>query len=599
MLALLLPDWPILARAFVFLVAAAVAQASMPMFISETLKGIIDGQNAGTLHLNTFIGPLRNYLLAGVVAAVCASLRGSSFITVAAKASTRLRSQLFESLVKQDIGFFDKTKTGEITSRLTQDCQKVIDQISFNVNFFTRTFVELITTLCFMFYYSKRLTLTAFVTVPFLVFLSKKVGNYMRTLSENTQQSLAEGNAIAEEALASISTVRTLAGERAEETRFLGKLKEYAKLELQRARIYVGYLTSVTLLPELGKCLVLFQIGILCMQGLPAQTLLAFIFYLDRLNGCFNSLADIWTTVQQAIGSATRVFELIDREPDGRLRVSEGLSASHTESPVIAGHLQLHDVHFSYPKRPERRTLKGLTLDCPPGKVVALVGPSGGGKSTCIGLFQRLYEPQNGTVILDGRDVAEYDSHVFTEAVTTVSQEPVLFGFTVQENILYGLPDEHPARVGSEHNQSVSAAVIRAAELANAHDFISNFSQGYHTEVGERGVALSGGQKQRIAIARALVRKPKVLLLDEATSALDAESELKVQQAIDKLMSKQDLTVVIVAHRLSTVKGADKICVVADGVIVEEGTHEELLQLPEGRYRRLVNQQLQGSTAMH
>jgi len=256
-------------------------------------------------------------------------------------------------------------------------------------------------------------------------------------------------------------------------------------------------------------------------------------------------------------------------------------------------------VHFSYPARPERPALRGLNLECPSGKAVALVGPSGSGKSTCIALFQRLYETQYGAVTLDGRDVRDYDDRTFHDNVTIVGQEPVLFGRSVRENILYGLPDDHPARsyqpaMATDDGELTVGEdpVVQAARLANAHNFISVMSEGYDTEIGERGVQLSGGQKQRLAIARALVRGPRVLLLDEATSALDTESEMLVQGAINNLIEQHDLTVVIVAHRLSTVKKADKICVVQDGAIVEEGTHDELLRLTAGRYRQLVQHQL-------
>ena len=219
----------------------------------------------------------------------------------------------------------------------------------------------------------------------------------------------------------------------------------------------------------------------------------------------------------QALGSATRVFALVHRKPE----ITQVASGSTTKAK---GHLQLQDVYFSYPAHPEREVLRGLSLECAPGSAVALVGASGGGKSTCIALFQRLYEPQSGAVLLDQQDIMDFDKSSFTEVVCAVNQEPVLFGCSIRENILYGLPEDHPAR-----SNDLSPDVVQAACLANAHNFIQQMAHGYDTEVGERGVQLSGGQKQRIAIARALVRKPQVLLLDEATSALDAESELQVQ----------------------------------------------------------------------
>jgi len=251
-------------------------------------------------------------------------------------------------------------------------------------------------------------------------------------------------------------------------------------------------------------------------------------------------------------------------------------------------------VSFSYPARPGVLILKDLCLDCPPGKVVALVGPSGGGKSTCISLLERLYEPQSGSVMLDGIDVHDYDHDAFHSIVGIVEQEPVLFARSLRENILYGCTD---LQLGVSDPPSTEAdpgeEVLRAAKLANAHDFISAMPQGYETEVGQRGVQLSGGQRQRISIARALVRRPKVLLLDEATSALDSESEVLVQRTLENLIAQNDMTVLVVAHRLSTVKRAHKICVIRDGAVVEQGTHDELFE-QRGHYHQLVRHQLYG-----
>lgn len=580
-MALLWPDHALLGMALCFLVGAAVSQAFLPHCLSETLKAIIDGQASGQLAVSTFTGPLSNLLLAAIAGAFFSSLRGACFIIIGARASVRLRRQLLESLLKQEVGFFDTTKTGEITWRLTQDCQRVADQVSFNVNFFSRTVVELVATLCFMLSYSTELTMISFATVPLVAVLSNRVGHYMQKLSEETQQKLADANAVAEEALSSIATVRTFGGQIYEQRRFQENLQKFYHLESRRAKVYIGYLFVIMMLPHLSNCLVLFQIGRLCVQGLSAPVLLAFVFYLQTLNGCFNSLADIYTNIMQALGSATRVFELVHRTPRQQLQNLGG----EIPKELVRGHIELKDVSFSYPAHPERLVLQNLSLECPPGKAIALVGPSGGGKSTCVALIQRLYGPHQGHVLLDQRDVLEYGEN-YTELVSAVSQEPLLFGCSIRENILYGLPDDHPART-----DALSPDVVSAACLANAHHFIQQMADGYDSCVGERGVQLSGGQKQRIAIARALVRKPQVLLLDEATSALDAESELQVQMAINNLVAHHDMTVVIVAHRLSTVKKADVIYVIENGRVVEEGSHQQLLSL-DGHYRRLVDKQL-------
>lgn len=591
LLQLLTPDLRLLGTAFTFLLLAAICQALMPYFLSQTLSAIIDGQAARTLSYQSFRTPLLSLLASALAGALTASLRGACFIVLGARVSKRLRQKLFTSLVAQDIGFFDNAKGGEITSRLTQDCQKTADQVSYNVNIFSRTVVGLVVTLCFMLHFSKLLTVTSFITVPAIVLLSNKYSIFMRGLSEETSQKLADANAAAQEALAAMPTVRSFAGEKHEMHRFSDRLEAFNRLETRRAKFYVAYLTTVTALPQLGNCLVFSLIGYLCMHGMPAPSLLAFVFYLNALNDGFGSVADVYTNIVSALGSATRVFELIDREPAGLLRVeSKDDIKGDTE---VAGSMEISGVHFTYPSRPGQPVLRGLSITCPQGKVTALVGPSGGGKSTCIGLLKRLYEPESGHITLDGKEVGLYDHQYFHQVVSIVGQEPELFACNVMENILYGLPADHPARSSSEDG-GPSEEVLRAAKLANAHEFIARMPQGYNTDVGGRGVQLSGGQKQRISIARALVRRPRVLLLDEATSALDTQSEQLVQNAIDGLIAQHDMTVVVVAHRLSTVRRADKICVVAGGEVVEVGTHEELLQKSDGQYRQLVKQQLGG-----
>ncbi|CAE8732216.1 unnamed protein product [Polarella glacialis] len=273
LLRLLLPDAYLLGAAFVFLVLAATMQALMPHYLSQTLGAIIDGQSAGVLTYRTFRRPLLSLLLASMGGAIFASIRGAFFIVIGARASVRLRTRLMNSLTEQDIGFFDTTKTGEITSRLTQDCQKSADQVSYNVNIFARTVVGLLVTLCFMLYYSRTLTFISFVTVPVIVLLSKKYGELMQALSEKTQQKLADANAVAEEALSSMSTVRSFAGETSEKARFASTLDEYYHLERHRAKFYIAYLTSTMALPQLGNCVVFLIMGPLPSAGFSGSSL--------------------------------------------------------------------------------------------------------------------------------------------------------------------------------------------------------------------------------------------------------------------------------------------------------------------------------------
>jgi len=619
LLQLILPDWPLIINACIFLLAAAIFQTLIPHYLSETIQSIISAQERGRLGPEVFRKPTQQLLVVALASAACSAVRGATFITIGARAAIRLRCKLFDSLLTQDIGFFDATKTGELTSRLTQDCQKVVDQVELNVNVFLRTLVQLVTTLCFMFFISVELTAVSFVAVPLIVAISKEYGAFMRNLSEKRQEKLAEANARAEEALSSMATVRYFAAEDMESNRFADKLREVYQLQLTYATAYLGYLTSAMFLPQGVACIALMHGGWLCIEGMRGSQLLAFVLYLQTLNDCFSSLADFYSNIVQALGSAARVFELIERKPEGRVKIPLGSKHVPTlrssicalfrrlaDSPTVrpgregmrsaSGHLEIKDAEFSYPTRPKQPVLKGLSIVCPPGKVVALVGPSGGGKSTVISLFERIYEVAKGSVTLDSEDVRYFDHHWYHEQVSIVGQEPTLFGRSVRENILYGLPSDHPAHA-TDGAGGPGELVERASKLANVHETILKFAQKYDTEVGERGVQLSGGQKQRLAIARALVRRPRVLLLDEATSALDSESERLVQQSIDNMIAQMDMTVVIVAHRLSTVRNANKIYVIKAGAVCEEGTHEELLTRPDGQYKQLVSQQLMDPSA--
>jgi len=284
----------------------------------------------------------------------------------------------------------------------------------------------------------------------------------------------------------------------------------------------------------------------------------------------FAFLSSLFGDFMSAVGASERIFELLDRKSK---------NDGGETFPVVVGEIGLDDVRFTYPSRPDKEVLQGVSLVIKPGNVVALVGPSGGGKSTIVSLIERYYDPSSGRITLDGRDIRTLDPKWYRSQIGFVSQEPVLFSCSIGENISFGSMNATP--------QMIEEAAIKA----NAHQFIETFSEKYNTLVGERGVRLSGGQKQRIAIARALLLNPQILLLDEATSALDAESEFLVQQAIDRLM--QNRTVLVIAHRLSTVRNANQVAVVSDGKIVEMGAHAQLMESKEGIYRKLVKRQLQ------
>eukprot|EP00435_Cladocopium_sp_Y103_P015138 s812_g3.t1 len=592
LLRLVAHEWPLLIQAGIFLVVAAIADVLIPHYISQTISQIILAEEQGTLASRPYKGPVLSLLLAAGASSIFSACRGATFILMGGRIAQRLRCTLFASLMKQDIGFFDVTQIGELTSRMTQDCQQVVEQAYLNVmlgeNVFLRTLVSILTTLAFMFSITTPLTCVAFVTVPAVVQISMKFSNTFREISEEAQKSLADANAVANESLGNMSTVRSFAAEALEMERFGVAIGVYRKLMKKRATYYLAYLSSTMMLPELVTALVLFYGGKLVMEGqMHASSLLSFVFYLQTLNNNFSTLGDFYTNMIQAAGAAVRVFELRERSPElpssGEMKPQEQMGA-----------LVLRDLHFRYPARPDVKVLDGLSLDIPASQVVALVGPSGNGKSTVISLIKRLYHVSAGEILLDGIPIWHLgDDRVpcqgamsrflrSAERQPPCEAEPVLFARSIRENILLGLAN--PKEVAGEaipaaRDVNVSEAEIRDfAKKANADEFICRMNQGYDALVGERGVQLSGGQKQRIAIARALARRPKVLLLDEATSALDAESEKQVQRAIDGMIQEGCMTVVIIAHRLSTVKNSHKICVVKGGQVVEEGTHEELLK---------------------
>jgi len=584
---LITPDWLLLIQATILLVLAAVSDTMIPHYIGMSVSAIVKGEADGTLEERPFTQPVMMLMIAGVCSGVFSACRGATFITIGSKVSVRLRHSLFDALASQEIGFFDTTKTGELTSRMTQDCQKVSDQVTLNVNVFLRTLVQTVTTLLFMFTLSMQLTVVAFISVPITAVISKKYGGVMRKLSEKTQKSLADANSVAEEVLSSMSTVRSFAAENLESDRFGTKLQVFAQQMRTQARFYTAYLSSTMILPQAVTALILFYGGKLAMEKqMQASSLLSFVFYLQTLNNSFSTLGDFYTNMVTALGAATRVFELRGREPQLPLGPPDGSESSLAR---VQGALRVENVRFSYPARPDTEVLKGLSLEVPAGRVVALVGPSGNGKSTIIGLLQRHYKASSGSVTMDGIDIWDFPHRYYHTVISIVGQEPVLFDRTLRENIIYGLENPGSAMGSSVSEQQVHQAAIKA----NAHDFISNMPEGYATEVGERGVQLSGGQKQRIAIARALVRQPKILLLDEATSALDAESERQVQSAIDGMITAGNMTVIIIAHRLSTVRNSHKICVVSSGQVIEEGTHDELVA-QSGAYFKLVECQLRG-----
>ncbi|ELT94942.1 hypothetical protein CAPTEDRAFT_6286 [Capitella teleta] len=560
------PDIPILLVAFIFMTASSTAEIFTPWFTGQVIQGIaIEKSQSKFTHAIIIMG------LLAAASALCAGLRGGFFKVAMVRLNIRIRNYLFLSILNQEIGFFDTTKTGDITSRLTSDVTTMSDTLSLNVNVFLRSLIKSLGVIVFMVRLSWRLTVVTLIGLPIIMGVSSVYGQYYKKLSSSVQDSLAKANEVAEEVVSSMRTVRSFANESDEVKRYDIKLQVTKKLKMKEAFAYAGYIWSNELFALSLIVATLYYGGHLVVNdALTGGSLVSFILYQMELGFALESISYVYSGLMESVGASEKVFEFIDRKPvirhNGKLKPA-----------TLKGHLEFKDVVFSYPSRPETEVLKGVSFKVEPGEVVALVGPSGGGKSSCVNLLEHFYETKSGQVLLDGIDIQQYDHGYLHEKVSLVGQEPVLYARSIKENIAYGL------------DEWTIEDVEKAAQLANAHDFIKDMADGYDTQTGEKGMQLSGGQKQRVAIARAIIRDPAVLLLDEATSALDAESEFLVQEALYKNLSGR--SVVIIAHRLSTVERANRIIFINKGEVVEQGTHAELIQAGK-KYAKLVQRQI-------
>ncbi|XP_071093538.1 ABC-type oligopeptide transporter ABCB9-like [Haliotis cracherodii] len=566
------PDWLLLCTGFTFLILAAVANVFIPYYTGLVIDGIAIEKSR-----EKFTNAIIIMALISVGSAIATGVRGGCLFLALQRLNIRIRNILFSSIMTQEVGFFDTVKTGDITSRLTSDTTTTSDAITLNVNIFLRSLITACGTVFFMIKLSWRMSLVTFIGLPIVIGVAQVYGDFYEVLAKQVQDSLAKANEIAEEACSSLRTVRSFANERSEVSRYKVSMADTYKLYKKEAIVYAGYLWSNQLFELALTVGVLYYGGHLVIANLiSGGNLVSFILYQIELGQCLESIGSVYTGLMQAIGASEKVFEYMDRKP---VITNTGSYAPDK----MEGHLEFRNVSFSYPSRPDSLVLKNVSFSVRPGEVVALVGPSGGGKSSCVNLLEHFYETATGDVLLDDVPIHQYDHKYLHRKVSLVGQEPVLYARSIRENIGYGLDDCT--------NQEVEQAAI----MANAHQFIIEMSDKYDTQTGEKGTQLSGGQKQRIAIARALIRNPVVLLLDEATSALDSESEHVVQQAL--YSNVKGRTVLIIAHRLSTVERAHRIVVINKGAIVEQGTHMELLA-NRGMYANLVKRQMLGFDEM-
>jgi ABC transporter fused permease/ATP-binding protein len=568
LLALSRPEWGRLAIGTVALFFTSGLALAYPLFVRDIVDGVLEGGGRESID-RLALTLLGLFALAGIFTAVRAYL----FTVAGEHVVAQLRQRLYSVLVRQEVAFFDEHRTGELTNRLVADTAALQKAVTVNLSMLLRYGLMGFGALVILLFTSLKLTGVMLAVVPVVVLAARFYGRLLRTVSREVQDALAESTEVAEETLSGIRTVRAFSREEQESRRYAVAVDKTFDLAKKRARIGAIFGGSASFGGYSAIAVVLWYGGVLLAEGAMSMgQLAAFLLYTSTVAFSIGALAGLWEDFMKALGSSERVFELLDRPA--------GVSSGTRRLPQVVGEVAFEGIGFAYPTRTEARVLDGVDLRLRPGEVVALVGPSGGGKSTVAALLSRFYDPDAGAVSLDGVAYVELEPEWLREQVGVVSQEPILFATTIRENILYGRP-------GAPQDE-----VERAARAANADDFIRAFPDGYETPVGERGVRLSGGQKQRVAIARALLKDPRLLVLDEATSALDAESEHQVQEALGRLMEGR--TTLVIAHRLSTVKEADRVLVLDQGQVVQQGTHEELLAA-DGLYRQLVSRQLKGA----
>lgn len=542
------------------------------LLVPQAFRALVDGALAGgtTQGIDRIAAWMA---LALIVQALASAARFVWFTAAGERVVTSLRRDLFEHLLRQEIGFFDRERTGDLLSRLTSDTATVRNAVSVNVSMALRSVATLLGSLAFLFWTSPTLTALMLLVVPPVALGAVVYGRKIRRIARDVQDAIADTTSTAEETLSGIRTVRRFTAEQAQFTRFDRKNEASFALSLQRIRLSGVFFGASSFAGSLAALVVLWMGSRMVVAGaLSVGELSSFVLYTLFVAMSFGTLSDLWAEWARVTGAARRLFDLMDRAPT----MQAPAHAVEVASPSV---LTFDAVSFSYPTRPEVAVLDGLSFEARRGEVVALVGSSGAGKSTVAALAARLYDPSAGTVRLDGVDLRALDPEALRHHVGSVEQEPLLLSATIMENIAIGRPG------------ASRAAIEQAAAAANATEFIERLPDGFDSEVGERGVRLSGGQRQRIAIARAVLRDPALLVLDEATSALDAESEHLVREALERLMSGR-ITLVI-AHRLSTIRDADRVLVLRDGQVAESGTHDALMA-EEGLYHQLVQRQFAG-----
>eukprot|EP00940_MAST-03C_sp_MAST-3C-sp2_P002706 g2706.t1 len=567
---------------------------SIPHWVAETIGALSDGDYE---RANWNVG----YLVAcGTGDAILDFWVYFLFGLVQQRIIRDLRLELFRAILRQEIGYFDSNQTGEITSRLVSDCAEMANDLTWVFRFTLEASVRIGGTVVYMLVRSWRLGLLALAIVPVTAIVNRYYSRFLHTNQKKVQSVLAKANVVATECVSSIRLVRSFAAESREGVKYRDRIRTHFQTMMRQIFYTSCYFMfcNTFLINTCVQGAILAYGGYLVQRDLlSTNVLLAFMLYQGILQEYTQNLLNSFTSLIKSSGAAAKVFDIIDRVPRCQSRNLVEEDDDGTKRDGASPSIIFENVHFCYPSRCETEVLRGIDLHIKSGTTTAIVGCSGAGKSTLFHLLEHFYEPQIGRVLVGGISVSKYTHARLHAEIALVSQEPTLMAGTVMENILYGVraTSSDSAADDETRESALRSLAVDAAKKANAHGFItSELERGYETEVGENGAQLSGGQRQRIALARCIACQPRVLLLDEATSALDAESEAIVQDALNRAMKGR--TTLVIAHRLSTVRNADTIVVMHEGRIVQIGTHDELMKVPEKRgvisYRGLVQRQL-------
>lgn len=546
--------------ATVLAVGSSAVGLSVPLGLKALLDAVFQTADAELLNIIALV------LLGLFIGQAFLSFGSTYWLEwVGERVVTDLRKRLYEHLHRLGFRYFSDKRLGEITSRLTNDVGSVRTALTNALPQTITVTFSLLGSIALMIMLNWRLSLIVFLTVPVVTLLTRYFGGKIRTLSRNIQDDLADSTAVAEDALGAIRIVKAFAREVYEVGRYSDTVEQLFQTSRRKILLTSLFWSGISVMFMTTLVIIFWYGGLEVLAGrLTTGDLVAFIFYAFAISRSISQMSRLYTDINTAVGASDRIFELLDEIPE----IEDADDAVAIEN--VLGQVIFQDVWFAYDEG--RPVLKDISLQVSAGETVAVVGPSGAGKTTLINLIPRFFDPQQGKILIDGMDIKSIQKHSLREQIAIVPQDVHLFGTSIKENILYGKLD------------ATEDEIRQAAKDANALEFIDSIPKGINAKIGEKGVKLSGGQRQRLAIARALLKNPGILLLDEATSSLDSESEAQVQEALERLMKNR--TTFIIAHRLSTVQHADRIVVIDSGNIVQQGRHSELLA-KGGLYKQL------------